>query len=359
MEKAVALIPAYEPTPRLVPLARKLSRSGFDVVVVDDGSGDGYAGIFKGAGDFAHVISYSPNAGKGHALKQGYAFIRESGFEGVVITLDSDGQHTVPDVISVVEQAERNPEALTLGVRVFGRGTPARSRMGNAITRKVYELVTGHEVTDTQTGLRAFGTQLLPFMGEIEGDRYEYEMNVLMRCQQDDIPMVEVPIETVYENGNKGSHFQTLRDSFLIYREILKFAASSFVCFLVDYGLFGLMILATEGLGAAVSVPVSNILARIVSATTNFAINRRYVFRSKASVTTSAVRYFALAACILAGNTAMLSLLVMDLGMNEFVAKILTELSFFCISYVVQHLWIFRDKGRQDESTMRKVRPIL
>ena len=359
MDETIALIPAYEPTPKLVPLVRRLALDGCQIVVVDDGSGEEYAGIFKAAADFAHVISYSPNAGKGEALKRGYSYIRESGMEGIVVTLDSDGQHAIDDVARVVARAKENPGALTLGVRSFGAGTPARSRMGNGITRLVYKTATGHDVSDTQTGLRAFGTELLGLMGDIEGERYEYEINVLMRCEEDGIDVVEMSIATIYEDGNKGSHFQTVRDSLLIYREIVKFVASSFVCFLIDYGLFGVLALLTGGLGAAVSVPLSNVAARVVSATTNFAINRRYVFESEKSVFETAVRYFALAAVILAGNTAMLGLLVMGTGMNEFLAKIVTEISFFVVSYAAQRFWIFRTGGEQVKRTRKRVRPVL
>ena len=56
---------------------------------------------------------------------------------------------------------------------------------------------------DTQTGLRAFTTNMIPFMLEIEGQRYEYEMNVLLTASKA-FPILEVPIETVYINDNEG-----------------------------------------------------------------------------------------------------------------------------------------------------------
>lgn len=343
--KKIAVIPAYEPTETLAAIAEGLDRAGYIVVVVDDGSGPDYGGIFDSVRPFAAVISYVPNRGKGHALKTGFRYISER-FDGdcVIVTLDSDGQHTVADAEKVAAAALCDPGALTLGVRTFGKETPVRSMFGNTVTRAVYHLSTGQRVSDTQTGLRAFGAELLPVFLGVEGQRYEYEMNVLMECPRMEIPMREVPISTIYMNSNKGSHFHTFRDSAIIYGNIIKFAASSLTGFVIDYGLFSLLTVLLGGFGTAISVPVSNVTARIVSAGTNFAINKRFVFRNKDSVAKTGAQYFALAACILAGNTLLISFLVNGLGVNRFAAKLVTEVTFFSISFIAQRFWIFRKK---------------
>jgi len=338
----IALIPAYEPTDTLPMLAEELAQAGFSVLVVDDGSGPAYAEIFHRTQTWARVLSYGLNSGKGHALKTGYAYIAAHfSPESVVVTLDCDGQHSVADTAKVAAMAAVHPDTLVLGVRTFGRETPLRSQLGNRITRGVYRVLTGQKVSDTQTGLRAFSTALLPFMQSVEGERYEYEMNVLMTCPGRQVPICEVPIHTIYFDSNRGSHFSTVRDSWRIYSRLLKFAGSSLFCFGVDYGLYSLLTLLLTGLGAA-GVPVANVGARIVSAGVNFTVNKRYVFENKESGWKTGVRYFSLAACILAGNTLMLSGLVNGLGFNPFGAKILTELTFFIISFLVQQCWIFR-----------------
>ena len=108
-------------------------------------------------------------------------------------------------------------------------------------------------------------------MPEIRGSRYEYEMNVLLECARKGVISREAPIETVYIDENASSHFHPVRDAFRIYREIFAFAASSFAGFLVVYGLFSLLsaLLGQSMLG------VCNVLARIVSATVNYTLNRR------------------------------------------------------------------------------------
>ena len=109
-------------------------------------------------------------------------------------------------------------------------------------------------------------------MPEIRGSRYEYEMNVLLECARKGVIIRDVPIETVYINENASSHFHRVRDAFRIYREIFAFAASSFAGFLVDYGLFSLL---SALLGQSM-LSVCNVLARIVSASVNYTLNRRY-----------------------------------------------------------------------------------
>ena len=110
-------------------------------------------------------------------------------------------------------------------MRAFTGKVPLRSRFGNSLTKALFKLQTGVGVTDTQTGLRAFTTNLIPFMLIIEGQRYEYEMNMLLEASKES-EILEVPIETVYINDNEGSHFRPIRDGLMIYKNIFKFGIS-------------------------------------------------------------------------------------------------------------------------------------
>lgn len=344
-----ALIPSYEPDGVLITLAAALREAGFSVLIVDDGSGEGYSDIFSAAAGYGTVLRYLPNQGKGHALKTGLRWLSEHAETGsVIVTLDSDGQHTVHDTLRVAQRAAERPAALTLGVRSFGAGTPIRSQFGNTVTRWVYRLASGVKVSDTQTGLRAFGVELLPFLLGIEGERYEYEMNMLLDAPRCGVPMQEVGIETIYHDNNSGSHFHTFRDSFRVYGRILKFAGSSLAGFAIDYTLYGILTTALKGLGAS-AIPVANVSARIVSASCNFAINRRLVFRSRESVWKTGTQYFLLAAAILVMNTAVVTVLTNLLGVNRFAAKLVTEIAFFFFSYMAQGRWVFR--GRRPRNT--------
>ncbi len=343
--KRIALIPAYEPDSRLPELAKEASLAGFQPVIVDDGSGTEYADLFTKAGEYAFVLKHEQNAGKGCALKTGLAYIQGNFPDDcTVVTIDSDGQHTVGDALKLCGCAEEHPGTLVLGSRAFKRGVPLRSRFGNSVTRFVYRLATGLTVHDTQTGLRAFSCCLVPFFLTISGQRYEYEMNVLLACAREKIPIAELEIETIYMGKNAGSHFDTVKDSCRVYMEILKFSASSFLSFLVDYGLYSLLLLLTGSLTAA------NIGARAVSAAVNYTVNRKLVFHSEAGIGRSAVQYVLLAAVVLAGNTLLLNGLAGGLGMNRYLAKLITELVFFAFNWLIQHFIIFRGKKEGGET---------
>lgn len=360
--RCIALIPAYEPDIKIMGLAEELSERGFDLVVVDDGSGKDYADLFEKLSQRATVLTHKENRGKGAALKTGMNYIRKymaysetvltaagaqtvPGSDTVIVTVDADGQHLPDDVQRVAEIAARRKDALVLGSRALAEDVPARSKFGNTITRHVYSAATGVHVHDTQTGLRAFSIGLVPRLLDIEGDRYEYEINMLLRLAAEGVPIIEERIETVYEDNNSCSHFRTLRDSLRIYKEILRFSASSLASFVIDYCMYALLLTATGAAGIANGLIISNIGARLVSGAANYTLNRKFVFRSRTGFARSAAQYFLLAAFILAGNTLVLSTLVGTLGFNSLIAKLITEVLFFTISWVVQRYVIFFSAG--------------
>lgn len=345
----IALIPAYEPDDFLLELLPQVQTAGFEIILIDDGSGAEYAPLFEKAKSFGTVLTHEQNRGKGAALKTGlsYIFIRYNE-PHTIVTMDADGQHRIEDALAVCALAEKNPDALVLGSRAFTGDIPLRSRFGNSLTRLIYRLSTGLSVRDTQTGLRAFSNKHLPLMMEIEGERYEYEMNVLLEYARRKTPILEHTIETIYLNNNESSHFNPLKDSLRIYKEIFKFSASSFIGFLVDYCMYAVLLLALTlwgpllGLKYLQGIRISNIGARIVSACVNFTINRKFVFKSNENLFRSASKYFFLALVILIGNTFVLEFLVTKLLIPSMIAKIITELVFFVLSWTMQKFLVFR-----------------
>lgn len=343
MKNRIALIPAYEPDEGLIPFLQEIKENGFDIVVVNDGSSEDTKKIFEEANAYGSVLVHPVNLGKGQALKTGLSFIKNDyPAECVIVTMDADGQHRVKDAVKIAEEAEAHPDALILGSRKFKGDVPLRSRFGNRITRLVYRLSTGLKVEDTQTGLRAFSYSMIPFMLEISGERYEYEMNVLLACSKNHVEIIEKEIDTVYLNDNASSHFDTIKDSFLIYREILRFSCASLISFCIDYGLFSMLAMLTSSLTSGLSLGISNICARIVSASVNYTLNRKLVFNSDTDLAQSIFQYIILAGFILAGNTAVLTIFVNSFGMNRYAAKIMTEIIFFFVSWFIQHQYIFQ-----------------
>ena len=332
----VILIPSYEPDDKLIKLVDELKKNKLNVVVVNDGSSKEYDSIFNKIKKKVKVISYETNQGKGYALKIGLEYIKENYKDYVVVTMDSDGQHSVKDAIKLSNYAEKHPNELVIGKRIRSEKTPLRSKLGNSITMFIYRLSTGVKVYDTQTGLRAFTNELMDFMQNVEGNRYEYEMNVLLYAPSNDIKIKEIEIETIYIENNEGSHFNTIKDSYRVYKEIIKYSLSSIISFIIDYSLFALF-------SIVLSITLSNIFARIISASINFTINKKIVFKSDKSILISLIEYALLAIFILVCNTLLLNLLV-NIGINKFIAKLIVEISLFIISFLVQKTMIFKKK---------------
>lgn len=219
--KFIILIPAYEPNYELLNLLNEINNK-YTTIIVNDGSNKSYDNIFKSAKKYAHVISYEKNMGKGYAIKTGLNYIKNTFDNYIVVTMDADGQHKLTDAINLCKYVEKNKKTLALGRRSWNKSTPLKSRIGNSITRNIFKNATGLSIYDTQTGLRAFSYKLNDYMLSIDGNRYEYEMNVLLNLKNNNILFKEIKIDTIYIDNNKSSHFNAIKDSYKIYKMIFK-----------------------------------------------------------------------------------------------------------------------------------------
>ena len=344
MKKRIALIPSYEPDGALLQVVSELLAHPFIVVVVNDGSNSSFDEIFKQLTSEVHYLSYKENHGKGYALKYGFKYIRDYlKLDTTVVTMDSDGQHKVKDAIRICDACEQ-VGGLVLGSRYFGKGTPFKSRFGNFMARTSFLISTRHKIYDTQTGLRAFNTSLLDMLIHVKGNRYEYEMNVLLEAIRQEVPINEERIETIYLDNNSGTHYNPFKDTWRIFKEVIKFSASSLIGFLVDYSVFTLLTLIKPGWEHWVLLCV--ILARIVSATVNFTINYNLVFKKRETLWLAFIKYAGLAVFILGCNLLLMWLLYEQAGMNEYLAKIIVEVTLFITSWLVQRLFVFRKRRK-------------
>jgi putative flippase GtrA len=341
----IALIPAYEPGPRLVDVVTGLRQSApwLTVLVVDDGSGARFDTVFAAtqrAG--AEVVRYPTNRGKGHALKVGFRHILRAYPGQDVVCADSDGQHSTTDIVRVAERIRDSDGAMVLGGRHFTGTVPLRSKVGNLVARHAFESTTGFVIRDTQTGLRGYPAALLPWLLSIKGERFEYELNMLLDSSANDTRIDELDIETIYLEHNASSHFRPITDSLRVMLPLLLFATVSFGSFLVD--VVGLQLLFT----ATGSLLVSVVGARLVSGSMNFLLNRRFVFRAEASGhgRGDALRYIVLALALVAASYLFLTVLT-DLGMALVPAKLLTDATLYVLSFLVQRRFVFARRSSQ------------
>lgn len=225
--QATIIIPAYQPDEKLLQLLDQLVRQGQErIIVVNDGSHPDCDHIFTRAGkyDGVEIIHHRSNRGKGAALRSGFRFVlgKLSSCRSV-ITADADGQHRAEDIAKVQAVCMDKPEHLVLGVRQFTGYVPLRSRLGNALTRRLYNLLFKQRLSDTQTGLRGIPVDKLDMIISLKSQRYSFELEMLLSFNKIGTPVMEVPISTVYEEKNSSSHFRPLLDSIRIYATLITF----------------------------------------------------------------------------------------------------------------------------------------
>ena len=207
--------------------ARDLIKYGFqNIIVVNDGSDDEYDEIFDFLKRFKQitVLRHPVNKGKGAALKTAFNFINNNKEEVKgVLAVDSDGQHLPEDCVKIAEQMLKGERGLYLGCRDFNDPkVPWKSRTGNRLTSFFFKMLYKQELSDTQTGLRGFLIDDLDLMINTEGDRYEYEMEQLIKVCLNGLKLICIPIQTVYINNNEGSHFRPLEDGLKIYKILFR-----------------------------------------------------------------------------------------------------------------------------------------
>jgi putative flippase GtrA len=329
---------------------------GFNrIIVVDDGSDAKRQHVFCRIEDRdVVVLHHDRNYGKGVAIKTALRRIPDLFPDAdAFVTVDDDGQHLPSDVRDVCFEQRRHPHDIMLGERnLHSRHVPLRSRFGNGFSALYFKLDTGTTCHDTQTGLRCIPTAMIPWALSVEGDRYEYEMNLLTRAVKEGLGVQQTSITTVYLNGNKESHFDTLRDSYRIYRSFIRFALSSMSCAAVDLGLFALLT-SILGLGVAALVIVATFVARISSGVLNFALNRRWSFRAAETEQAGsdrgaqAVRYGALFATQML-LSMLLVVMLSVLPIPLVIVKIIVDSALFIVSYFVQRNWVFRTACARD-----------
>ena len=347
-KRVSVIVPSYNPDEKLASVVSGLEDAGFDdIIVINDGSSPDRLKYFPDPA--AHpgltLLTHEVNRGKGAALKTAFEwFIKNRQDREGVVTADGDAQHRVSDILACAEDMLSSGQ-LVLGARDFSLpDVPPRSRMGNRITSAVFLVLCGLRVTDTQTGLRAIPAAALPSLCRVNGDRYEYETNMLLALNGYGIKYHEHRIETVYIEENQTSHFRPVRDSLRIYALILKFLLSSGAATIIDLLLFYLLSRFLPS-GKYVTLEAT-VMARIVSSLVNFSINRNVVFRNGGSVWKTLLKYYAFAIPVIFVSAGGVSLLGHIFSANaawlRTIFKMIIDTVIYFIGFRVQREWVFR-----------------
>ncbi len=229
-KETVILIPSYEPDELLIQTVKGLYDCGFNILLVNDGSSSEYDETFNEVKKYAKYLSYDKNHGKGYALKYGYKnILNEYPGTKYVITADGDGQHAIKDIIRVNEKLNETDE-LVLGVRIFDKSVPFRSKSGNLWSRITRGLATKQYVEDDQCGLRGFPIRYMDELVKIRGNRYEYEMNQITAFQLRQYTIHTVEIDVIYLDNNSRSHFSQFKDTMRIQFKIFFKGLPALLC---------------------------------------------------------------------------------------------------------------------------------
>lgn len=210
MKKVCAVIPTYNNSSTIADVIRSVLEYCKDVIVVSDGADEATCNEIRRFGDRIVFISYTPNRGKGFALKKAFARAKALGFD-YAITLDSDGQHFADDIPVFMEHIQTGNDELFVGSRCLNaENMPSGNTFANKFSNFWYSVQTFHKLPDTQTGYRAYPLDKCVFPLT---NRYEAELEILVRSAWKGVRMVPVPIKVYYApDGARVSHFRKGRD---------------------------------------------------------------------------------------------------------------------------------------------------
>lgn len=348
------LIPAYNPDGELINYIKKLQQENFDsIIVVDDGCRSDLKWIFDEIEAMGHVVlHHAVNMGKGRALKDGINYFLNNSEDSLgLITADSDGQHLVENVKEVAQKliSLSDENVIVLGSRDFNLPqVPPKSRFGNKLTSRLFSLLYGMKINDTQTGLRGLTKKALVDAVTLSGDRFEYETQVLINCKMTGTKIVEVPIETVYIDNNSETHFDPIIDSIKIYKvvlgEFLSFSMSSILSFIIDISVFQLLLYFLGGYEIENQVIIATFGARAISSLFNYFTNCKIVFKNTQNVSKTIIKYYILAVIQALCSGLLVQFVISKITILPSVVKVIVDTLLYFISFRIQKGWVFRKK---------------
>jgi thiol-disulfide isomerase/thioredoxin len=201
--RILALVPAYNEAGRVGGVVTAV-RARLPVLVVDDGSTDESARLAEEAG--ATVLRQQPNQGKGAALRAGFRWALEAGYDAV-LTLDADGQHDPAEMPAFLDAFATQGADLIIGERTF-RQMPFPRNVSNTIGRALFSWALGQPVRDNQSGYRLLSRRMMEATLDSREESFEFEVEMIVTCVQRGYRLAGVPIRTIYE-GEK-SHIKPI-----------------------------------------------------------------------------------------------------------------------------------------------------
>jgi glycosyltransferase involved in cell wall biosynthesis len=219
LDRICILIPAYNAQNTLGGVLEKTRPLQIDTIVVNDGSSDETRRI---AGEFgARILEHPFNLGKGGALRTGFRYALDKGYE-IVITLDADGQHDPSEIPSLIRIFESVKPDFLIGSRAeeFGR-MPFLRRFWNRLGARAVARLCHSDIRDSQSGYRVIRTEVLEEI-ELTTLRFEAELELLIKACKRGFGVLSVPINAHRIDGTKTSHFRPVADTWKVCKLFLR-----------------------------------------------------------------------------------------------------------------------------------------
>jgi len=198
-------IPAYNEEKNIASIIENLSEISDTIIVCNDGSTDKTGKIAEKMG--AIVINHERNLGYGAAIRTLFLKARELGSD-VLVTLDSDGQHRIEDVMPVAEPIIKNQADMVIGSRFLEgnpKNIPKYRKAGIKFITKLANTSLEENVTDSQSGFRAYSKNILSEITPSE-QGMGVSNEILIKSSKKGFKIAEVPIVVSYEGETSTHH---------------------------------------------------------------------------------------------------------------------------------------------------------
>ena len=198
-------IPAYNEEKNISEIIKKLQKITTKIIVCDDGSSDSTGKIAKKMGVL--VVRHEKNLGYGAAIRSIFLKARELKSESL-ITLDSDGQHRIEDIQTVIDPIKNGKSDLVIGSRFLdnnGKNVPRYRKIGIKILTTLANTTLKQNITDSQSGFRGYGKRVIEEITPSESGM-GVSNEILIKASKKGFQIVEVPITILYDGDTSSQN---------------------------------------------------------------------------------------------------------------------------------------------------------
>lgn len=198
-------IPAYNEEKNIAAVILKLKKITDKIIVCNDGSNDSTGNIARELG--AIVIDHAKNMGYGASIKSIFLAAREMK-AGILVTFDADGQHRVEDIERLISPINDGKFDIVIGSRFLDRNNsevPEYRKFGIKIITKVTNASLQDNLTDSQSGLRAYSNRVLAELTLSESGM-GVSTEILIKASNKGFKIGEVPIKILYGGDTSSQH---------------------------------------------------------------------------------------------------------------------------------------------------------